>query len=212
MKKFINDFKAFIRKGNVVDLAVAVIIGGAFGKIVTSLVNDMIMPFIVLATGKHSLSELIWVLRAAELNANGEVVRTALTVNWGGFLQTIIDFLVIALVVFIFVRLLMKVKTTGDMLTKHTKQYVKNSRKALKQALKAKDTAAAEETLSVEQQPAGQITEQAATEPAAATEQAASSATASSSEIIADTAATAGDLNRIEKLLTEIRDSLAKKD
>lgn len=117
MKRFFNDFKDFISKGNILDLAVGVIIGGAFGKIVTSLVNDIIMPFIVLVSGKNSLSELSWTLRQAVIE-NGVVVQSALTLNWGNFLQTIIDFLIIGFTVFLFVKLLMAAKDMGDRLSK----------------------------------------------------------------------------------------------
>lgn len=139
MKKFLNEFKAFISKGNVMDLAVGVIIGGAFGKIVTSLVNDVIMPFVVLAVGKNSLSELSWTLRKAVVE-NDTVVQAALTLNWGNFLQTIIDFLIISFTVFLFVKLMMKAKSMGEKLGENAAALIK------KQAHEtAKQTAAAVE-------------------------------------------------------------------
>ena len=87
MKNFFNDFKAFISKGNIFDMAVGVVIGGAFGKIVTSLVNDIITPLISLATGKVSLVDLKAVLRPEELSAEGEVLVAEVAVKYGVFLQ-----------------------------------------------------------------------------------------------------------------------------
>ena len=110
MKKFFSDFKAFAMKGNVVDMAVGVIIGSAFGKIVTSLVNDIITPLISLAIGKMDLTGLEIVFRAGTVDpATGETVgKVALT--YGNFLQCIIDFFVIALSLFLFLRIMMNIK------------------------------------------------------------------------------------------------------
>ena len=76
MKKFFEDFKAFALKGNIVDMAIGVVIGGAFGKIVTSLVNDIITPLIGLFTGNVSLADLKVILAPAVLDAAGEVVTS----------------------------------------------------------------------------------------------------------------------------------------
>lgn len=107
MKKFFSDFKAFALKGNIVDMAVGVVIGGAFGKIVSSLVADIITPLIGLLTGNISLSELKLVLAPAVLNEAGEVVNPELVLTYGVFLQTVIDFLIIALSIFIVIRVAM---------------------------------------------------------------------------------------------------------
>lgn len=93
-----NEFKKFIHRGNVLDLAVAVIIGAAFGKIVTSFVNDILMPPIGLAVGNRNFSGLKIVLQ----EEMGEI--KAVTINYGQFLQTMIDFLIIALCVFMITR------------------------------------------------------------------------------------------------------------
>lgn len=103
MKKFIEEFKTFALKGNVIDMAVGVIIGGAFGKIVTSLVNDIIMPAISLLTGKVNVSELAYTLPVGQ-SADGE----AIVLSYGLFIQNIIDFLLIALCVFFFVKIVSK--------------------------------------------------------------------------------------------------------
>lgn len=109
MGKFIEDFKAFALKGNVVDMAVGVIIGGAFGKIITSLVNDIIMPVISLCTGSANFSDLKTVLKPEEVDAaTGEILHEAVTFNYGMFIQNIVDFFIIALCIFIALRYTMK--------------------------------------------------------------------------------------------------------
>ncbi|HIY88385.1 MAG TPA: large-conductance mechanosensitive channel protein MscL [Candidatus Bacteroides pullicola] len=102
---FLQDFKAFAMKGNVIDMAVGVIIGGAFGKIVSSVVADVIMPPIGLLVGGVNFTDLKWVLKPAVVE-EGQEVAAAVTLNYGNFLQVTFDFLVIAFSVFLFVRLL----------------------------------------------------------------------------------------------------------
>jgi len=104
MKKIIREFKEFAVKGNAIELATAVVIGAAFGKIVTSLVNDIIMPFAGLLTGGESFAAWKITLR----NAIG--TTPALTINIGSFIQNIIDFLIIATAIFFMIKLLGKLK------------------------------------------------------------------------------------------------------
>lgn len=104
MKKFFEDFKVFINRGNVVDMAVGVVIATAFGNITKSLVADIIMPLISLATGAQSLADLSIVLKPDILNEAGEVVTAGTYLNYGNFIQTIIDFLIIALCIFVAIR------------------------------------------------------------------------------------------------------------
>lgn len=104
---FLQDFKAFAMKGNVVDMAVGVIIGGAFGKIVSSIVSDVIMPPIGLLVGGVNFTDLKWVMKPAVIE-NGEEVVAAVTLNYGNFLQVTFDFLIVAFSVFMFVRLITK--------------------------------------------------------------------------------------------------------
>ena len=104
MKKFFEEFKAFIMRGNVLDMAVGVIIATAFGTITTSLVNDLLMPFISWICGTRDMSALNVIVRPAQLNEAGEVVKDAITLGFGSFVATIIDFLLVALVVFIIVK------------------------------------------------------------------------------------------------------------
>ena len=104
MKKMINEFKTFIMRGNVLDMAVGVIVAGAFGKITTSLVNDLFMPFISWIFGARDMTALNLVVRPEVVNEAGEVTQTAITLGFGTFVATIIDFLLIALVVFLVVK------------------------------------------------------------------------------------------------------------
>ena len=104
---FLQDFKAFAMKGNVVDMAVGVIIGGAFGKIVTSVVNDIIMPPIGLLVGGVNFKDLKWVMKEATTAADGTEIA-AVTLNYGNFLQQTFDFLIIAFSIFVMIKLIAK--------------------------------------------------------------------------------------------------------
>ena len=110
---FFKDFKAFIAKGNVLDMAVGVVVGGAFGKITTSLVNDIINPLICLLVGKEDLSAWVITLKEAV-----DETTPAVTLNIGSFISTILDFLIISLSIFCVLRVLMKAKAAADKLTK----------------------------------------------------------------------------------------------
>ena len=103
MKNFTKEFKKFISRGNVVDLAVGVIIGGAFGKIVSSLVNDIIMPLISILMGGFNFAGWKIHIPAFTSNSNG------VDIGIGSFIQNIIDFLIIAICIFIFVRFINKI-------------------------------------------------------------------------------------------------------
>ena len=103
---FLQDFKAFAMRGNVIDMAVGVIIGGAFGKIVSSIVADVIMPPIGLLVGGVNVTDLKLQLKPAEV-VDG-VEKAAVTLNYGNFLQATFDFIIIAFSIFLFIRLLAK--------------------------------------------------------------------------------------------------------
>lgn len=105
----INEFKQFAMKGNVVDLAVGIIIGAAFGKIVTSIVNDIIMPPIGALIGGVDFTDLKVILKAATTDDAGNAV-TAVTLNYGNFVQTTIDFLIIAMAVFMIIKAINRMK------------------------------------------------------------------------------------------------------
>ena len=103
MKKIVTEFKDFISRGNVMDMAVGVIVGGAFGKITSSLVNDVFMPFLGWIIGDIDLTALNITLSPAVMEGE-TVIKEPVVVGIGSFLATIIDFLLIALVVFLFVK------------------------------------------------------------------------------------------------------------
>lgn len=96
--KLINEFKAFAMKGNVIDLAIGVIIGGAFGKVITSLVNDLLMPILGLLLGKVNFTELKILIKPAV----GDVPELA--IRYGAFLQSVLDFVIIAFCIFLAIR------------------------------------------------------------------------------------------------------------
>lgn len=108
--KLAKEFKAFISKGNVLDMAVGLIIGSAFTAIVNSVVGDLLMPVLGLITGKVDFSQLKLVLQPEELNEAGEVVVAEVAVRYGVFIQSIISFLLIALSVFILVKVISGLK------------------------------------------------------------------------------------------------------
>ena len=101
---FSSEFKEFAMKGNVMDMAVGVIIATAFGKITTSLVNDIFMPFLGYLFGSRDMTALNVVVREAELAADGTVVKDAITLGFGTFVGAIIDFVLVAFVVFLIVK------------------------------------------------------------------------------------------------------------
>ena len=102
---FISEFKEFAMRGNVIDLAVGVVIGGAFGRIISSLVNDVVMPVIGKLLGGVNFSELALVLTPAQLGADGKEVA-AVALRYGAFIQSILDFALIALAVFMAIKVI----------------------------------------------------------------------------------------------------------
>ena len=106
---FWKDFKDFISKGNVIDLAVAVVIGAAFNKIVSSFVNDIIMPLISLAVGGKSVADWKWVI-TEEVVKDGSVVTAENALRYGAFIQNVIDFLIVAFSIFIVLRAFTKLQ------------------------------------------------------------------------------------------------------
>ncbi len=164
MKKLWAEFKKFISRGSVIDLAVGMVIGSAFTKIVTSLVNDLLMPLIALAIGKTHLNELVWVVKKTPvLDANGAQVFTdgvaqfnTITINYGNFLQVIIDFFLIALTLFLVLKVFntlkdhaikskKRIKELADKLDKDEELTGKESRWFRRQSKKVAKKAAEEE-------------------------------------------------------------------
>lgn len=129
ISSFFADFKKFIAKGNIVDLAVAVVIGAAFNKIVSSLVNDIIMPLISLATGGASVSDWKWVIKDAVYDASGNLVTAETALRYGVFIQSMIDFLIIALTIFVVLRIIVNSQRGMLGITKKLKKMHKDKQK-----------------------------------------------------------------------------------
>ncbi len=102
----LSEFKAFASRGNVVDLSVGIIIGGAFGKIVSSAVSDVLMPPLGLAIGGLNFTDLKFAMKDAVWDATGKMSSPAVTINYGNFLQTCVDFIIIAFAVFMIIRVI----------------------------------------------------------------------------------------------------------
>ncbi len=134
-ESFWNDFKKFIAKGNIIDMAVGVVIGSAFSAIITNFVNGIINPLIGLLTGNVKLSDLSVVLKEAEVVDGVEKVA-ALTLNYGMFLQKILDFLIIAFCIFLAVRIIRKMRVrlaiTAEKLATLTKKKEEESQEVEK--------------------------------------------------------------------------------
>jgi large conductance mechanosensitive channel len=109
-----KEFRDFAMRGNVVDLAVGVIIGGAFGKIVTSLVTDVIMPPIGIAVGGVDFKDLKLVLQEAVMDAAGKETAPAVSINYGNFIQVTFDFLIVAFCIFMIVKVMNQLKKKDE--------------------------------------------------------------------------------------------------
>jgi len=107
--KMLDEFKAFVMRGNVVDMAVGIIIGGAFGKIISSFVADVLMPPIGLLLGGLDFKDMVYTMKEAVM-AGTEVVTPAVTINYGLFIQNIVDFLIIAFAIFMAIRYINSMK------------------------------------------------------------------------------------------------------
>ena len=118
MKKFLNEFKAFAMRGNVIDLAVGVVIGGAFGKITTSIVNDIIMPVIGVLTGGLNFSDWKIVLKQAVLDAEGAILNPEVAITFGNTIAVILDFIIIAFAVFCMVKAINTMHAKAEALKK----------------------------------------------------------------------------------------------
>lgn len=169
MKKFWAEFKKFISKGNIVDLAIAFIIGAAFNKIVSSLVNDVIMPLISFAIGGADVSDWKWIIKPAEYDTAGNIVVAESALRYGNFIQTIIDFLIIALTLFIMFKIFNYSKTQlnklGESIVHETQKLKEKSKKKKKkgepevventeEVVATENTPAQAEAPKVEEQPA----------------------------------------------------------
>jgi large conductance mechanosensitive channel protein len=103
MGRFFHEFKEFAVKGNVIDMAVGVVIGGAFGKIVTSLVSDIIMPAVGSLLGGTNSTEWKWIIKKAVMDGE-TILKPAVSINYGNFIQVIVDFIIIAFSIFLVIK------------------------------------------------------------------------------------------------------------
>ncbi len=113
MANFLTEFKEFAMKGNVVDMAVGVVIGAAFGKIVSSLVDDLIMPLVGVATGGINFTDYKIVLQQAVMDGT-EVLKPEVTLNWGTWIQTIVNFLIVAFCIFVMIKFMNRMRKRKD--------------------------------------------------------------------------------------------------
>lgn len=113
MKKFFSEFKEFAMRGNVVDMAVGVIIGAAFGKIVSSLVNDIIMPLIGVVTGGMNFTDYKLVVQKAVMDGQ-EIIKPEVTMNWGTWVQTVVDFLIVAFCIFVMIKFINNLRKKAE--------------------------------------------------------------------------------------------------
>lgn len=127
MKKFFKEFITFLKRGNAFDLAVGVIVGGAFQKIVSSLVNDIIMPLISVIGGVN-VSDAQWVLKPA-IYSGDVLVRAEIALKYGSFIQTIIDFIIIAFSIFLAIKVATRLTTEFKKAQKDITKIVRNSKK-----------------------------------------------------------------------------------
>ena len=110
---FFKEFKEFAMKGNVIDMAVGVVIGAAFGKIVSSLVDDIIMPLVGVATGGINFTDYKIVLQKAVMDGQ-EVITPEVTMNWGAWVQTIVDFLIVAFCIFVMIKFMNNLRKRAE--------------------------------------------------------------------------------------------------
>lgn len=106
----LKEFKEFALKGNLVDMAIAFVMGGAFGKIVTAFVEKMFAPLVSLVTSGVDLNKLAYELKPAEMDATGKVTKEAVQIHWGEFLTACIDFILVAFVMFMIIKAMNKMK------------------------------------------------------------------------------------------------------
>ena len=108
---FFKEFKEFAMRGNVIDMAVGVVIGAAFGKIISSLVDDIIMPLVGVVTGGMNFTDYKWVIQKAGVDSQTqEVLTPEVTMNWGSWVQTLVDFIIVAFCIFVAIKAINQLK------------------------------------------------------------------------------------------------------
>lgn len=108
---FFKEFKEFAMRGNVIDMAVGVVIGAAFGKIISSLVDDIIMPLVGVVTGGINFTDYKWVIQKAIIDGQTqEILKPEVTMNWGSWVQTLVDFIIVAFCIFVAIKAINQLK------------------------------------------------------------------------------------------------------
>lgn len=126
--KFLSGFKAFISRGNILDLAIGVIMGGAFGKIVSSMINDIIFPLIAALAGEADFKDLVWNIRQIGVNADNQPIYASM--RYGNFIQVTFEFLIIALFIYVFIVQLVKGQARKERKLLEEKQHQEELEKA----------------------------------------------------------------------------------
>ena len=158
MKKLFEEFKKFISRGNVVDMAVGVAVAGAFTAIVNAFTKGFISPLIALLTNDSDLSEMKWVLREELMNAEGVITHTEVAIVWGGLVQAILDFLLIALTLFIVMKIwagvTKRAREFNEQLQKklHEEELAQKAAEEARAKAEAEAKAAEEEAIRLQQQ------------------------------------------------------------
>ena len=164
MKKFWEDFKKFIKRGNVVDMAVGVAVATAFTAIVTAFTKGFITPLLALLTGNSATAELKWVIRPEVLDAEGNVLTAEVAILWGGFVQAILDFLIVAFVLFLVMRIVSQVSNRVKKLLEDEAKIA--AEKAAKEKADAEEAAAKAEAERIAAEEAAKAAEECAKEKA----------------------------------------------
>ena len=197
MKNFFAEFKKFITRGNVVDMAIGVAVAGAFTKIVNAFTNGFVSPIVGLITGGANLTDQKWILREAEMqileDGTEKVVSPEVAFLWGNFVQMIIDFLIIAFVLFVVMKTFNKISSKAKEINEDIKDNIKSAK--VKEAEEAAAKAEAEKKAAEE----------------AAAKAAAEKSEAEKQAQLAACQAQIACTENTEKLLTEIRDLLKNK-
>lgn len=147
IKRLLAEFKTFINRGNVMDLAVGMIIGSAFTAVVTSLVNNILTPLINWIPGTGETGALQTVLREAVVDSAGQVVTEAVIINWGAVISAIVTFLLTALVLFAIVKAFNKIKEMGTAVTDDMKELAEKMVDSIKNASDSSDSEEVEEVV-----------------------------------------------------------------
>ena len=164
MKKFWEDFKKFIKRGNVVDMAVGVAVATAFTAIVTAFTKGFITPLLALLTGNSATAELKWIIRPEVLNADGTVKTAEVAILWGGFVQAILDFLIVAFVLFVIMRIVSQISNRVKKLLEDEAKLA--AEKAEKEKAEAEEAAAKAEAERIAAEEAAKAAEECAKEKA----------------------------------------------